>query len=377
MSPYPQKIITRIRCNCYFLNVISIFQTPRHGRLVKTYAEFLELSKKLTHFAIKRSLGYWHHFLATGISEKKKYVEYYMSFVNFFLGPGEVGKRELSEESFEKAIENKELFIIDKPGYPRNSEEIEKAKDRINASSRLKERKYTVYSSNCEHFVNYIMTGRPNSDQVRDAAKSKVFLIDTIDVLVCYGKRTLSKSSGWAITTPIGYLATKSAGKEIVQAAAAPVHSSVKPAVLNVDICTKNMVTHACKNTKFTPTDVLQSPHGVEVAKTVTRKTFLRSTATSLAVTGVIEAAGLGFDIYQLKKKLNNKRIRERDFKREVTKSVGGATCATVLTIAGGILGQAICPIPFVGSAVGSWVGNYFGRWIGNTIFGQAFDYFF
>lgn len=295
-----------------------------------------------------------------------------MSFVNFFLGPGKVGKRELSDESFKKAIENKELFIIDKPGYPRNSEEIKKAMDRIN--DRLNERKYTLYSSNCEHLVNYCLTGTPISDQIRDAGKAKVFLVDTIDVLVCYGKRTLSKSSGWALTTPVCYLATKSAGKEIVKAAAAPVKSSVKHAVLNVDICTKNMVKHACRNTKLTPTDVLQCPHGVEVAKTVTRKTLLRSAATSLAVTAVFEAAGVGFDIYQLKKKLNNNSITERDFKREVTKSVGGAACATVLTVFGGILGQAVCPIPFVGSAVGSWVGNYFGRWIGNTIFGQAFD---
>lgn len=339
---------------------------------MKTYDEFLQLSKKLTHFAIKRSLGYWHHFLATGILEKEKYVEYYMSFVNFFLGPGKVGKRALSDESFKKAVENKELFIINKPGYPRNSEEIEKAKKRIN--SRLKERKYTVYSSNCEHLVNYFMTGTPISDQVRDAGKAKVFLIDTIDVLVCYGKRTLSKSSGWALTTPVCYLATKSAGKEIVKAAAAPVKSSVQPAVLKVDMCTKNMVKYACKNTQYTPTDVLQSTHGVKVAETAARKTLLKSTATSLAVTGVIEAVGVGYDIYQLKKKLNDKIINERDFKREVTKSVGGAVCATVLTVAGGMLGQAICPIPFLGSAIGSWVGNYVGRLIGNTISGLAFD---
>lgn len=354
---------------------------------METYDDFLELSKRLTHFAIKRSLDYWHHFLATGIVEKKKYVGYYMSFVNFFLGPGEVGKSDLSDESFEKAIEKKELFIIDKPGYPRNPEEIEQANERM--ERRLDEKKYTVYSSNCEHLVNYIMTGTPISDQVRDAGKAKVFLIDTIDVLVCYGKRTLSKSLGWALAFPVCYLATqsdgkeivkaaeatKSAVKEIVKAAAAPVKSSVKPAVLNVDICTKNMVKYACKNTKFTPTDVLQSPHGVNVAKTAARKTLLKSAATSLAVTGVIEAVGVGYDIYQLKEKLKNKTISERDFKREATKSVGGAACATVLTVAGGILGQAICPL--VGSAAGSWVGNYVGRWIGNTISGLAFDDYF
>lgn len=131
---------------------------------MKIYVEFLELLKKLIYFVIKRLLGYWYYFFVIGILEKKKYVEYYMFFVNFFFGFGEVGKCELLEEFFEKVIENKEFFIIDKLGYLRNFEEIEKVKDRINVSSRLKERKYIVYSSNCEYFVNYIMIGRLNLD---------------------------------------------------------------------------------------------------------------------------------------------------------------------------------------------------------------------
>lgn len=111
----------------------------------------------MIYFVIKRLLGYWYYFFVIGILEKEKYVEYYMFFVNFFFGFGKVGKCELLDEFFKKVIENKEFFIIDKLGYLWNLEEIEKVKKRIN--SRLKERKYIVYSSNCEYFVNYFLMG--------------------------------------------------------------------------------------------------------------------------------------------------------------------------------------------------------------------------
>lgn len=46
--------------------------------------------------------------------------------------------------------------------------------------------------------------------------KFKVFFIDIIDVLVCYGKCILLKSFGWVIIILIGYFVIKSVGKEIV-----------------------------------------------------------------------------------------------------------------------------------------------------------------
>lgn len=84
---------------------------------MEIYDDFLELLKRLIYFVIKRLLDYWYYFFVIGIVEKKKYVGYYMFFVNFFFGFGEVGKSELLDEFFEKVIEKKEFFIIDKLGY--------------------------------------------------------------------------------------------------------------------------------------------------------------------------------------------------------------------------------------------------------------------
>lgn len=47
--------------------------------------------------------------------------------------------------------------------------------------------------------------------------KVKVFFIDIIDVLVCYGKCILLKSFGWVLIILVCYFVIKSVGKEIVK----------------------------------------------------------------------------------------------------------------------------------------------------------------
>lgn len=91
-----------------------------------------------------------------------------------------------------------------------------------------------------------------------------------------------------------------------------------------------------------------------------------KSAETTFLITGAVEGAFAAYEIY--------KYINKIDFQREVTKKVSGAAGATVGSVGAGLIGQAICPMPGVGFAVGSALGNYVGRWAASTVSGQIFD---
>lgn len=77
---------------------------------------------------------------------------------------------------------------------------------------------------------------------------------------------------------------------------------------------------------------------------------------------------------YKLRKQRKRNHINKTDLKREVTKRVSGAAGATVGSVGTGLVGQAICPIPVVGFAIGSALGNIVGRWTASVVSGQIFD---
>ena len=92
-------------------------------------------------------------------------------------------------------------------------------------------------------------------------------------------------------------------------------------------------------------------------------------------VVGAIE----GYSAYNEIKTLNAKkmanRIDKNDYYREVTKCVAGATGATLGSVGGGVIGQALCPVPVLGYIVGCYLGNSFGRWFGSVSSGQVYDF--
>lgn len=99
-----------------------------------------------------------------------------------------------------------------------------------------------------------------------------------------------------------------------------------------------------------------------------------KTAATTVLITGVIEGAFAAHEISKLREQRNKNHIDQKDYKREVTKTVSGAAGATVGSVGAGLIGQAICPIPFIGFALGSAAGNYFGRGLASVVSGQIFD---
>lgn len=64
----------------------------------------------------------------------------------------------------------------------------------------------------------------------------------------------------------------------------------------------------------------------------------------------------------------------DRDYNREWNKKVYGAAGATVANVGCGVLGQALCPIPILGYAIGCALGNFCGRWLTSAFAGYWFD---
>lgn len=91
-------------------------------------------------------------------------------------------------------------------------------------------------------------------------------------------------------------------------------------------------------------------------------------------ITGAVEGAFAAYEIYKLRKQRKRNHINKTDFKREVTKRVSGAAGATVGSVGAELVGQAICPLPVVGFAIGSVLGNIVGRWTASVVSGQIFD---
>lgn len=187
---------------------------------------------------------------------------------------------------------------------------------------RLGEKAYAVAYNNCEHLVKFIMTGEPLSEQIEKAGSFKMFLVDTVDVFVSHAQRNTKKM-----------------------------------------ICSGLL---GCIPISLFGATVL--PIGA-----------------STLISGCIEALYAWSELTQLKSQRSKNHVNEKDYKREMFRTIGGAFGATIGNVIGGCLGLACLPIPAlgpvigpkVGCAVGSMAGNYVGRWIGSVCTGRFFDSWF
>ncbi|XP_061167674.1 uncharacterized protein LOC133176579 [Saccostrea echinata] len=354
-------------------NSTSSADIPKFGRLVQSIEEFYKITKYVAHFAVKRSLGYFHHYIVAGwFDAKNKVFEYYVCFKNFFTGPGQVAKNDISEEEIEEAIAEENLYVIEAPNYPKTEYQKEQAKARC--WKRLGEKAYTLASNNCEHLVNYIMTGLPYSEQIMNAGVWKMIFVDSFDNVVCRGKRNFVKLGSCLLAVKPASAFVKIAVNEVLNVATELIPSPVSNTANSAGRCATNLCKAACKNSQYTKSQLLASKECVDVAKTAS-KTALRKTAgATFIITGLIEGGMAAYEIRKLRKQRKNGFLSKRNFRREVTKSVSGAVSATAGTVAGGVIGQALCPIPVLGFAIGSALGNFFGRWIGSAASGQVFD---
>lgn len=349
-------------------------ENPTHSRLVESIEDFFRCAESIGHFAIKRPLGYFHHYIVIGWNDvKRKCIEYYVCFSNMITGQGKVESRDISMTEVQVTIKSKSLFVIEAPDYPKSEDEKRNALGRF--WERLGEKAYALAYNNCEHLVSYILTGNPFSEQIRKAGAWKKFFVDTFDNFISHGKRNSLKISGCLLATvPVSFFIKAAVTTVVNEVNKSLVGSIPPPSNQAVDCATKNICRSASKQLRFNSSHILKSKRCTHVARNASKAALKKTAATTFLVTGLVEGAFAAYEINKLRKQRKHGHINKTDFQREVTKRVSGAAGATAGSVGAGLVGQAICPIPVVGFAIGSAVGNVFGRWIASTVSGQIFD---
>lgn len=349
-------------------------QAPSHSRLVSSLDEIKNCACAFVHIAIKRPFGYYHHLLVKNWKEAKKTIfEYTVAFFSSLFGQGEVVEEELSEEKLERSILAKTVYIIDAPDYPKTTEEICKALKRV--IERIKEKLYALAYNNCEHLVNYVMTGKPMSEQINDAGVFKKIFIDSIDHCIVNLKMNLLKLLGSLITCiPVKYLIQVAVEAVIREATKSAVRVGA-PVIFGTNTCTaKNICKIASKKMGLGSSRLLNSEACMTVAEEASKKALKCSAGTTFLVTGAVETLLTCWELSTLKKQKMAGHINPDDYDREWNKKISGIFGATAGSVGLGVLGQALCPVPLLGYALGNAAGNFCGRWFTHALVGYRFD---
>ncbi|CAC5394979.1 unnamed protein product [Mytilus coruscus] len=193
---------------------------------------------------------------------------------------------------------------------------------------RLGEKAYHIVYNNCEHLANYIMTGNPKCEQIKQSSPFKKGVAETLDMITSEEKsnflRILIDTAGSTV-----------AAQQFVRTA------------------------KTC----------------CEAAETA-GKYALRKTAFATGVlTVAVEAGFAAWQINNLRKMKKAGKIQDRDFKREKAKVVVTVPVVSSLTVAGSVIGQALCPVPGIGACLGGLVANCIGRWGAGVVTGRFFDW--
>lgn len=345
--------------------------------MVYSLDEITNCTGAFVHIAIKRPLGYDHHILVNNwVEAKQKLFEYSITVDNLF-NYGEVTKEELneiSEEELEKNIDGQNVYIIDAPDYPTTPEEIWEAIKRL--LKRLNENTYySAVNNNSEHLVNYVLTGTPKSEQVNNANAMKKFAMDSFDHFVINGKSNTFKILGSFLSCfPVKYFIDVAVKAVINEAKKSAVR--VGAPILNEAFSrgAKNLCIYASKKMGFDQSRLLNSKPCMSVSEEASKGALKSTARITFLVTGVIEVGTTGYELWTLNQQKKDGCITEVDFKRECCEKVSGAIGATVGSVGLGILGQTLCPVPFLGYALGNAVGNFCGRWFTSPFAGYCFD---
>ena len=147
---------------------------------IKTFKDlkeyFQEGSKCMIHCAIvgRSSLvSYRHHYIVLGhtwcsVCESIEIIHFSASANES--SNGKVLKETYSKKNLEEDIQNG-LYIIENDAYPKNEEQYGQALARF--QERENKENYCVMKNNCEHLVNYILTGEHTSDQIKEMGAYK------------------------------------------------------------------------------------------------------------------------------------------------------------------------------------------------------------
>lgn len=351
---------------------------PEYGRLVKSIKEFYCLAQSIAHFAVKRSRGYFHHFIIVSVNDvKEKVWEYFVGFSTWIKGGGEVQNNNFKDkkEDIENDIKNENMYVIEAPNYPKTDAEKQTAIERF--CKRLGENAYNLACNNCEHLVSYILTGKPYSEQIRKAGKWIMCKVDAASIAINGVWHALKWSSCLLATIP---------AKRVMNAAISTVVDEVNRLTMNALMKSScEMPVHAAKATQTIcngaakklgcePNHILKNKKCGNVANKTSKEALKETAKIAFVTTGIVESVFAGYEISRLKEQRQENHINEHDYKRAVTTTVSGAAGATFGSVGGGVLGQALCPIPGLGFFIGSTVGNLFGRLGASVAAGQIFD---
>lgn len=280
--------------------------------------EFFNSLDGIAHFAVHRYRAYFHHFIVTGwIDTEKRIIEYCPCFFSSMTGRGEVVERSLvlSEETIIKSIENGDLYVIQNSEYPQTDEEMTLAKERF--LERLGEQSYGLAYNNCEHLVSYILTGNPESEQIKEAGPWRMFAVNVAQTVFVDFKQT-----AWIVGS---YLLSRA-----------------------TFVLTEN----AIELTSI----VWANPSLLDY-----KKSNFPLSATVL-VLGTLNGVFTAVKMRDLDELKRNKHITEEDYERETDKAIYESMARSGT----GLIGEVFYhPIPGLGYSVASSIGNIGGRCLG------------
>ena len=160
---------------------------------IQNYDDFRKEAKPLSHFKVNRHGVYCHHFVVISISSVTEELD--AVTVGQYTSSGEIFTK--SSIGFGKFVRQTILFgknqthdIFDfkrglyliKGKYPHTKVEVAEAYNRLDEM--IDERWYSISSNNCEHAINYILTGESTSSQSDQGRCGKKCIIDLCDVVI-------------------------------------------------------------------------------------------------------------------------------------------------------------------------------------------------
>ncbi|XP_052087201.1 uncharacterized protein LOC127724307 [Mytilus californianus] len=180
----------------------TAIKKEKHHTKITSFQELIDNARNLSHVRVKREspfVGeYFHHYIIIAISkvEPRVYsiiVGHYTTTLAIFTERSHgVGK--FVKETFFIRLDGQnedphDLFrfdlgveLVEDTNYPKTADDIEHVINRLD--ERIGERMYEISSNNCEHAINYILTGVSLSEQADTIKCSKAFFIDFLNVLL-------------------------------------------------------------------------------------------------------------------------------------------------------------------------------------------------
>ncbi|CAG2191377.1 unnamed protein product [Mytilus edulis] len=148
---------------------------PAGAKKIANISEYIpSCNRQLTHVAVFRKLGYYHHYLVLDVGDNFVDIVHYGAIKALPV----IFPQRINFDS-DLLDFSSGVFVIKKQNYPSTDEENYLAYERLR--SRLGETEYSASSNNCESFVTWVLTGEAECEQFEQSSPGKRSLADCID----------------------------------------------------------------------------------------------------------------------------------------------------------------------------------------------------